>query len=105
MDALKWTLNTKSPPTAPKNNLRIEDMPSTTSEMNPLVAADIAKVSSINRPLVPTLDVVTPVIERQSFLDNDQSLHVLIVDDNDINLKVSFHPVHAKIVPLPILPC
>jgi hypothetical protein len=82
LEALKWTLETSGAPT-----------PLTKSSASPVtesvVAADFTKVSSIaTRELIPTIDIITPVAERQSFLESNHRLHVLIVDDNDINLKV-----------------
>lgn len=69
--------------------LTTDETLSTSSAAKPAVAADPTEVISIRtRQSIPTLDVMTPVSERDSFLESNQSLHVLIVDDNDINLKV-----------------
>jgi hypothetical protein len=90
LEALKWTLETKSASAISANNtLTSEETPSTTPVIKSVVAADLTKLASIQtRQLIPTLDVKMPVTERQNFLKGNQNLHVLIVDDNDINLKV-----------------
>ena len=90
LEALKWTLETKSASTISSNDpLTSEEAPSTSPVTKSAVAADLTKLASIQtRQLTPTLDVMMPVTERQSFLEGNQNLHVLIVDDNDINLKV-----------------
>lgn len=93
MDALKCILNTKSAPTSPaKDTLTIEDIPPAGIVAKSIVAADSTKVpSNQTRQSIPTLDVITPVTEPQKVLENNQRLHVLIVDDNDINLKVCIY--------------
>lgn len=90
LDALKWTLETEKVPTLPKKgSLTIKDLPTISSLTESVEAPDFTVIPSIQaRQAIPTLDVITPVTERQSFLESNQNLHVLIVDDNDINLKV-----------------
>ncbi|KAE8552201.1 hypothetical protein EYB25_006095 [Talaromyces marneffei] len=90
LEALKWTSEMKSLSAISSNSaLTTDETLSTSSAAKPAVAADPTEVISIRtRQSIPTLDVMTPVSERDSFLESNQSLHVLIVDDNDINLKV-----------------
>ncbi|EED14644.1 sensor histidine kinase/response regulator, putative [Talaromyces stipitatus ATCC 10500] len=53
------------------------------SSTSPIIALDSSGISSTDaRKLIPSFGMITPMTERQSFLN------VLIVDDNDINLKV-----------------
>lgn len=90
LEALKSILNTKIAPRSPaKDSLTIEDIPPTGSVTKSVVAIECTKVlPNQTRQSIPTLDVMTPVTEPQKVLEKNQSPHVLIVDDNDINLKV-----------------